>query len=86
MRTSLPLIGSKKHAVQHPEELRKKPFLNYEPPALTTELQARFRFRLNHANRLLTNPKLFGCVCPTPILTSTSLIHGQNQLVSICEG
>jgi hypothetical protein len=41
-RISFPPASSEKHAAQHPEKLRKKPSLNYESPALTAELQARY--------------------------------------------
>jgi hypothetical protein len=38
LRTSLPLVSSKKHAAQRPEKLRKKPSLNYKSAALPAEL------------------------------------------------
>ena len=38
-------------AVQGSENVHKKSFLNYESPALTAELQARFLHTFNHASR-----------------------------------
>jgi len=37
----LPLVGSEKHAAQHPEKLRKTPSLNYKSAALFSRVTGR---------------------------------------------
>jgi hypothetical protein len=55
-RTSLPLVGSEKHAAQRREKLRKKSLLNYESPALTAELQAPRALTREHPTSNLQRP------------------------------
>jgi hypothetical protein len=44
-------------AMQRSENARRNPFLNYESPALTAELQARMVVEVKNSKPLVTNPE-----------------------------